>query len=386
MRRPPPPGTGPVAAGRVGRLSDDPKHLADAPRVRRVRHVVDLSPPPRANPYANNAPSTNGRAIDYEKLLSGPYWAELRTFLGLAKAKSINRAADTLGLSKSTISRQIHRLQDLHGGTLAVLSKTGFHLTDQGERLAQMLVAFDQSLSAIRTDAVEQFEGVVRLSVTDGLGILFVVPGLRRFTRSYPDISIRFRPPRNMTSLRENQTDIMLGFSEQTASDLTCHRLGTLHLIPIASEAYVRRRGMPNRHNLAEHDVIDTERYSARDGPWDAWHGVVSRARMVHEAETAVSYAMMVKAGLGIGLLASCNILEPSVMRLDLGSDVALSIHVTALTDRLASKPTRVVFDFLCDLFSPENPWFAPDLRLDQRGTSADEGYALLFNVPTAGP
>ncbi len=356
------------------------KHPSELSRTRRVRHVVDLSPP-HGHPYANNAQSTNGKAIDYEKLLSGPYWSELRTFLGLAKAKSINKAADTLGISKSTISRQIHRLQDLHGGTLAVLSKTGFHLTEQGERLAQILVAFDQSLSSIRTDAVEPFEGVVRLSVTDGLGVLFVVPGLRQFTRSHPGISIRFRPPRNMTSLRENQTDIMLGFSEQAGSDLTCRRLGTLHLLPIASEDYVRLRGMPNRDNLADHDFIDTERYSARGGPWDDWHGLVSAGRMVHEADTIVSYAMMVKAGLGIGLLASCNVIDPSYVPLEIGADVALPIHVTALTDRLGSKPARAVFDFVVDLLSPDNPWFGPDLRLDQRGTSADDGYALLFNL-----
>lgn len=366
-------------------MSDDPKHLVEVSRTRRVRHVVDLSLP-RDHPYANNAPSTNGKAIDYEKLLSGPYWAELRTFLGLAKAKSINRAADTLGLSKSTISRQIHRLQDLHGGTLAVLSKTGFHLTDQGERLAQILVAFDQSLSSIRTDAVEQFEGVVRLSVTEGLGVLFVVPGLRQFTRSYPGISVRLRPPRNMTSLRENQTDIMIGFSQQAASDLTCRRLGTLHLIPIASADYVRSRGMPNRDNLAEHDFIDTERYSAKGGPWDAWHELVSSGRMVHEAETVVSYAMMVKAGLGIGLLASCNVIDPSYMPLHIGSYVALPIHVTALTDRLGSKPTRAVFDFVVDLLGRDNPWFGPDLRLDERGTGANDGYALLFNLSARDP
>lgn len=365
-------------------MSRDPKHLAEVSRPRRVRHVVDLSPP-HDHPYANNAQSTNGKAIDYEKLLSGPYWAELRTFLGLAKAKSINRAADTLGLSKSTISRQIHRLQDLHGGTLAVLSKTGFHLTDQGQHLAQILVAFDQSLSSIRTDAVEQFEGVVRLSVTEGLGILFVVPALRQFTRSHPGISIRFRPPRNMTSLRENQTDIMLGFSKQVGSDLTCLRLGTLHMLPIASQDYVRSRGMPNRDNLAEHDFVDTERYSARGGPWDAWHGLVSSGRMVHEAETAVSYAMMVKAGLGIGLLASCNVIDPSFAPLNLGAEVALPIHVTALADRLGSRPTRAVFDFVVDLLGPDNPWFGPDLKLDQRGTSADDGYALLFNLPGRG-
>ena len=229
---------------------------------------------------------------------------------------------------------------------------------------------------------MEQFEGVVRLSVTEGLGILFVVPGLRQFTRSHPGISIRFRPPRNMTSLRENQTDIMLGFSKQVGSDLTCRRLGTLHLLPIASQDYIRSRGMPNRDTLAEHDFVDTERYSARGGPWDAWHGLVASGRMVHEAETAVSYATMVKAGLGIGLLASCNVIDPAFVPLSIGAEVALPIHMTALADQLNSRPTRAVFDFIVDLLGPDNPWFGPDLRLDRRGTKADDGYALLFNLP----
>lgn len=337
------------------------------------------------DPYSNETPSTHGRAIDYGNLLSGPYWAELRTFLGLAKAKSINKASDALGLSKSTISRQIQRLQDLHGGSLAVLSKKGFALTEEGTRLADALLMFDQALSTLQGEAskgTHEVTGAVRLSVTEGLGILFVVPGLRQFTQRYPGISVRLRTPRNMTSLRENQTDIMLGFCEQVASDLTCRRLGTLHLLPMASEEYVRFRGMPTRDNLAEHDFIDTERYSARGGPWDAWHGIVSSSRLVHEAETAVSYAMTVKAGLGIGLLSSSNVIDPCFVPLDIGCEVALPIYVTALSDRLKSRSTRAVFDFLVDLLGPDKPWFGPNLLLDQREPSADEGYAFLFNLP----
>lgn len=341
------------------------------------------------NPYTNNAQATSGRAIDDERLLSGAYWDELRTFLGLAKARSINRAAEVLGLSKSTISRQIKRLQDQHDGNLALLTKTGFRPTEDGERLLKLLLDFDEAISSIRTNAsahAEQFRGTVRLSVTDGLGALFVVPALRHFMQTYPDISIRFKPPRNMTSLRENQTDVMLGFSQQAGSGITSARLGTLHLIPIASRSYIERYGEPHLGNLGEHDFIDTERYSARGGPWDEWHGLVSQARIVHEADTIISYAMMVKAGLGIGLLASCNVLEPSAVPLKIGSQVALPIYMTVLSDRLAAGPVRAVFDYLAELFDPSVPWFASDLRLNDRGTSADEGYALLFNLGQGDP
>lgn len=344
-----------------------------------------MSEPPlkELDPYSKETSSTHGKAIDYEMLMSGPYWAELRTFLGLAKAKSINKASRTLGVSKSTISRQFHRLQDLHGGSLAVLSKQGFALTDEGTRLVRTLLAFDQTLSTLRSDAARDphdVAGQVRLSLTDGLGILFVVPGLRSFRREYPRISIRLRSPRNMTSLRENQTDIMLGFTPQIGPDLTSRRLGTLHLVPMVSEGYVRARGMPHRDNLAEHDFIDTERYSSRGGPWDDWQALVSCGHMVHEAETIVSYTMMVKAGLGIGLIASCNVIDPCFVPLDIGSEVSLPIYVTALADRLGSKPARAVLNFLVDLFSPANPWFAPELNFT-RGSEMDDGYRLLFSL-----
>jgi len=45
------------------------------------------------HPFANGAPSISKLAIEGGSLLSGRYWGELRTFLAVAKAKSLNRAA-----------------------------------------------------------------------------------------------------------------------------------------------------------------------------------------------------------------------------------------------------------------------------------------------------
>lgn len=53
--------------------------------------------------------------LDEPIILSGPFWAELRTFLAVAKAKSFNKAGDILGISHPTVSRQVKRLQDLMG-------------------------------------------------------------------------------------------------------------------------------------------------------------------------------------------------------------------------------------------------------------------------------
>ena len=77
------------------------------------------------HPFRNGAPSISRLAIEDGALLSGRYWGELRTFLAVAKARSLNRAADELGVSRMTAGREIRRLQDTIGAQLIVFTKTG---------------------------------------------------------------------------------------------------------------------------------------------------------------------------------------------------------------------------------------------------------------------
>src|ERR1700757_1263022 len=118
------------------------------------------------HPFQTGAPSISKRAIDDGALLSGRYWGELRTFLAVAKAKSLNRAADELGVSRMTAGREIRRLQDAIGAQLLVFTKTGAALTRRGEGLARALQRFDQEIYALTSDLraeLRQAEGVVRL-------------------------------------------------------------------------------------------------------------------------------------------------------------------------------------------------------------------------------
>ena len=104
------------------------------------------------HPFRTGAPSISQLAIEDGSLLSGRYWGELRTFLAVAKGKSLNRAADELGVSRMTAGREIRRLQDAIGAQLVVFSKTGAALTRRGEELARALQRFDQEIYALTTD------------------------------------------------------------------------------------------------------------------------------------------------------------------------------------------------------------------------------------------
>jgi DNA-binding transcriptional LysR family regulator len=337
------------------------------------------------HPFRTGAPSISQLAIEDGSLLSGRYWGELRTFLAVAKGKSLNRAADELGVSRMTAGREIRRLQDAIGAQLIVFSKTGAALTRRGEELARALQRFDQEIHALTNDLraeLRQAEGAVRLSVTDGIGIIFIVPGLRRLALSYPRIRVELKSPQNYLSLAENRTDLMVGFAREDHQDMTSVRMGTFHYIPIASRSYIERQGLPTRDNLDQHQFIDTDRYSSKVEVWAPWRNLVDQGTVSYRCDAPITYGMMVKAGLGIGLLASFNVLEPAFVPLDLGGAIAIPLFLTALTERLQARPVRIVFDFVLSLLSADNPWFAKKMNVDaSRDSPFNEGYLRLFNL-----
>jgi DNA-binding transcriptional LysR family regulator len=337
------------------------------------------------HPFRTGTPSISKLAIEDGNLLSGRYWGELRTFLAVAKAKSLNRAADELGVSRMTAGREIRRLQDAIGAQLVVFSKTGAALTRRGEELARSLQRFDQEIYALTNDLraeIRQAEGAVRLSVTDGIGIIFVVPGLKQLAQSFPRIRIELKSPQNYLSLAENRTDLMVGFAHEDHQDMTSVRMGTFHYLPIVSRSYVERKGLPTLDNLQRHQFIDSDRYSSKVEIWSPWRSLVARGTISHSCDAPITYGMMVKSGLGIGLLGNFNVLEPALVPLDLDCAIAIPLFLTALTERLQARPVRIVFDFVLSLLGADNPWFAKKMNLDaSRGSPFNEGYLRLFNL-----
>lgn len=329
----------------------------------------------------------NSTALDRENVLSGQFWGELRVFLAVAKARSFNRAAEILNTSPPTVSRQVKRLQDLMGSQLFVTTKLGVRLTPKGQALAQALTTIDHSLLALTDDLrgdTKDAEGIVRVTITDGLNTFFVAPAIDSFSNRYPKIQVRLKSPKNLLSLRENQTDMMIGFTSPDAADVSFRKLGHLHFIPIATKDYIGRHGRPTRSNLEQHRFLQSELYTAKTGMWDGWNKAVPRGRVAHYCDNSMAYGMLVKAGAGIGLLGSYAVLEPTAVPLELDVKMSVPLYAVALTERLKARPVRLVFDWLCDMFGPGNPWFNDEIQLDHPPSVYDAGIRSMFNVSDA--
>lgn len=335
-------------------------------------------------PFDEEQQAFNKSPLDDETLLSGEFWAELRVFLAVAKTKSFNRAAELINTSQPRVSRQVKRLQDIVGSQLFISTPRGVKLTPKGEALAKALSRLDHTLYSITSDLkaeTRDAEGTVRVTLTDGLNALFAAPSLERFSAQYPKIQLHLKSPLNHLDLRENQTDIMIGFVPSASSDIQFKKLGQIHFIPIVAKDYIQKHGLPTRNNLEQHFFIQSEYYLARTGLWDGWHQVVARGRIAHYCDNSFGYGMLVKAGHGIGLLGSFNTLEPCGVPLEIDLRISVPLYLIALTERLNARPVRLVFDWLSEVFGPDNPWFSDEFRLDNPPSKYDIGFRKMFNL-----
>ncbi|HTT96917.1 MAG TPA: LysR family transcriptional regulator [Rhizomicrobium sp.] len=319
-------------------------------------------------PFDHTQKDLNRSRLDDPRVLSGPFWGELRVFLAVAKAKSFNKAAEELNMSQPTVSRHVRRLQDVVHSQLIIATQNGVRLTPRGRELAEMLLTLDNKLFEISQDLkgdTQKAEGEVRLSVTDGLAGLFVAPSLVGFSEAFPRIHLHIKSPTNLTTLRENQTDVMLGFIPTKQADIETRQLGFLHFITVATHPYIERYGLPTRKNLESHFFVDSEYYSSRGGVWDKWHATTARGVVAHNCDNSFAYAHLVRCGLGIGLLGSFTLSDSTAVPLDLGVYARVPIFVFAQKERLVARPVRLVYDWVSDVFSASNPWFSSELSLE---------------------
>lgn len=108
----------------------------------------------------------------------------------------------------------------------------------------------------------------------------------------------------------------------------------------------------------------------------------VRRGVISHHCDHPFAYGMLVKNGLGIGLLASYTIMEPSAVPLNLDVHIPVQMFIIAVGERLKSRPVRIVFEWLSSILGPENPWFREELLLNDTPSPHDQGFRRMFNIP----
>ncbi|OWU83042.1 hypothetical protein ATO6_20665 [Oceanicola sp. 22II-s10i] len=122
---------------------------------------------------------------------------QLRTFVQVAEYGSLSRAADTLHIAQPALSRQIRMLEEELQVALFTRHGRGMTLTDAGALLHERAIGILNQVDITRAEVTSRdgaVTGRVAFGVPPTVGDILGARLVRRFTRRYPDVTMRIVP------------------------------------------------------------------------------------------------------------------------------------------------------------------------------------------------
>jgi DNA-binding transcriptional LysR family regulator len=230
----------------------------------------------------------------------------MRVFARIVERKSFTRAAQDLGLPRSSVTDAVKALEARLG--VPLLQRTTRHVspTLDGEAFYQRCLRLIADLE----DAEGAFSGAkprgpLHVAVHGTLASHFVVPHLPDFLSEYPGIDLFMSEGDRYVDLVREGMDCVIRVGHLADSDLVARRLATLEEVTCASPSYIARHGTP-RHP----DALDGHRmvgfHSSATGavlPLEFTSDGAVRTVILPSSVTvsgAETYAAAARSGLGL--------------------------------------------------------------------------------------
>jgi DNA-binding transcriptional LysR family regulator len=224
----------------------------------------------------------------------------LRTFVAIVDNGSFTRAAQRLGLTQSTVSLQIKRLED--GLTRRLFNRDGreLKLTPEGE----ILLTYARQILRLGAEALSRLgesdlSGVVRLGTPEDFATTHLSEVLACFARTHPQVALQVHCDFTVNLLDDfakGRYDLIL-FKREPQGPSGGTKVWREVLDWVASPRLVTETGSPILLILAPApDVYRKRALSALDAAGRDW-------RVVYTSPSLAGLQAAVQAGLGVTVL-----------------------------------------------------------------------------------
>lgn len=196
----------------------------------------------------------------------------MAVFAMVAEQGSLSGAARVLGLTPSSISRIITRIEGRIGTRLLLRTTRAITLTAEGEaylRGARRILADMAEVEDAITDQGAP-RGRLRVSAALAHGRLSIVPLVAAFSARYPAIVVELRLEDEVVDILGGQADAAIRFGQLADSPLTARLIGSIGEVIVASPDYLARHGTPQvPQDLLNHNCLRFNfRRAAPDWPF----------------------------------------------------------------------------------------------------------------------
>lgn len=290
-------------------------------------------------------------------------WDDVRSFLAIARMRTLSGAARSLGVRQSTMSRRLEALESRAGARLLQKTPSGYELTALGEAVLGNAERMEAEAIAVERTVQGRdvaLSGVVRVTTVDVMASRFMPAAIARLHKRYPGISVDVMSERRSLSLSRREADLAIRMVPFEGRELVSRRMARSTSAIYASPEYLAQYG---RDLTAPDHAIVTVLDDQAHMPEARWLAqLLPQARVVMRSNSFEALAGASMAGLGLTVLP-CYMgdwmsgLEKVLAEGSPQREVWLGVH----PDLRHMPRIRAVIDALDAEFAAQQKLMAPD-------------------------
>jgi DNA-binding transcriptional LysR family regulator len=289
--------------------------------------------------------------------------ANIGVLAAIVEGGSFARAAESLGLSPSGVSRAVARLESRVGVRLLDRTTRSVTLTDEGRRLygeiGPMLSGIADAFTHTAGSAAI-VRGRLRVNVDSFFSRRMLAAHAGRFLQRYPEVSLDLVTREQLGDLVGEGFDIAVRFGHPPSSSLIARKLLETRVVTVASPAYLKKHGRPREPaDLLMHECIQM-RNTLTGEPLSEWDYRQGRRKesvktggrlLVTEAGTLLGACL---AGVGVARIKAIGVrglLEKGQL-VELLSDwqgESFPLYALYPSGRLPAAKVRAFIDFVME-------------------------------------
>lgn len=285
-------------------------------------------------------------------------WNLLRALGAVLQQGSLTRAAERLGLSQPTLSRQIAALEAQLGAPLFERGARGLAPTAAAQALAEpaaRMLAAAQALAQAAEPPADQLAGSVRITASQVVSTQVLPALLAALAENHPEIQIELVPSDALSNLLEREADIALRMLRPTQGTLITRHLGDWPLGFYAQRRLIERAGgLPSLDDPGRGGRLRWIGFDQHNELIDGFRAAgyaIDRRFFGLRCDDQVACLQAVRAGVGVGLvLQPIARREPDLQRVLPDAPLpSLPLWLTAHRELRASRRLQCVWDALAE-------------------------------------
>lgn len=304
-------------------------------------------------------------------------WSALRDVVAVAETGSLSGAARKLNSSQPTIGRRIEQLESQLNTLLFKRSSRGLVATPVGEKVldyARNMAENARAIERIASGADQSLDGVVRITMTDQMGNIWLPGKLSEFHSRHPGLRLEIVVENRTLDLFKREADIAVRFARPQQLDLVVRKSVDFHYGLYASSSYLQQHGRPrSMRDLPDHRFISYDETIFNNAALKKLERVFGERNILqrYTSNTGIVNAVKQSAGLSaVGCFfadaeSDFERLMPDVF------DYAFNAWVVTHVDLFKSARIKLVFDFLIEKLAEDADKFAGKSAI---AASSDQG------------